>query len=56
MRNFEEERLQKEQLAEQKRKKLEECEGSFQELVSKSVQLHDEVERRKDHVSRLRYM
>ncbi|KAL9969413.1 hypothetical protein ACROYT_G021630 [Oculina patagonica] len=53
MRNFEEEQLQKEQLAQEKRKKLGECESSLQELMNKSVKLRDEVEKEREHVSRL---
>lgn len=55
MRNFEEERLQKEQLAQEKREKQKECESSLQELMIKSVKLHDEVQKERERVSRLWY-
>ncbi|KAJ7394297.1 Structural maintenance of chromosomes protein 6 [Desmophyllum pertusum] len=49
MRNFEEERLQKEQLVQQKRKELEESENHLKELMDKSTNLQDEVAREREH-------
>jgi len=55
MRNFEEEQLQKELLLTQKRNKLEECKNNLQEVMNKADKLHKEVEKDKDHISKLWY-
>lgn len=55
MRTFQEERLQKERLLQQKRNELEKCKNNLQEATSKAVKLQDEVEKERKCISQLRY-
>ena len=54
-RTFQEERLQKERLLQQKRNELEKCKNNLQEATSKAVKLRDEVEKERKCISQLRY-
>lgn len=53
MRNFEEEQLQKESLLRQKRNELEECKNNLQEAMNKAVNLHNEMDKDKERISKL---
>lgn len=55
MRNFEEEQLQKESLLRQKRNELEECKNNLQEAMNKAVNLHNEMDKDKERISKLWY-
>lgn len=56
MRNFEEEQLQKESLLRLKRNELEECKNNLQEAMNKAVNLHNEMDKDKEHISKLWYI
>ena len=55
MRNFEEEQLQKERLLQQKRNALEEYKNNLQEVMNKAVKLRNEMDKDKEHISKLWY-
>ena len=55
MRNLQEERLQLQQLLEQKKEELEECHDELQELNDRTAILHEEEQNGREQVSKVRY-